>query len=66
VHELGLVRQPSQRIAEDRRPLARLHYSEIDLLVVEAGVLPLMRWRRTHEDRTRDPPGRRIAVQVGR
>ena len=41
VHELGLVGQPAKRIAKDRRPLARLHNAEIDLLVVEACVLLL-------------------------
>ncbi len=39
---------------------------KIDLLVVEAGVLLLVRRRRAHEDRPRDPPGRRVAVQVRR
>jgi hypothetical protein len=49
VHELGLVGQPAQRIAEDRRALARLHDAEIDLLVVEAGVLLLGGGRGSHE-----------------
>jgi len=66
VHELGLIGQPAQRIAEDRRTLARLHDTEIDLFVVESGVLLLMRRRRTHEDRAGDAARRRIAVKVGR
>ena len=45
MHELGLVGQPSQ--SSPRSPaVARLHDAEIDLLVVEAGVLLLMRRRR--------------------
>ena len=66
VHELGLVGQPPERVAEDRRPFAGLHDAKIDLLVVEAGVLLLMRRSSAHEDRAGDPPGRRVAVQVGR
>jgi hypothetical protein len=53
MHELGLVGQPPQRIAEDRWTLAGLHDAEIDLLIVEAGVLLLRRGRGSHENRAR-------------
>ena len=66
VHELGLVRQPPKRIGEDRRAFAGLHDTEVDLLVVEAGVLLLGSGRGSHENRAGDAPGRRITVKVGR
>lgn len=64
VHELGLVGQPPERIAEDCRALSGLHDAEIDLLVVQAGVLLLVCRRRSHKDRAGNSPRGRVAIQV--
>ena len=58
---MNLARLPSraQRVAEDRRLLARLHDAQIDLLVVEASILLLVRRGRAHEDGAGNPPGSR-------
>ena len=65
VHEPGPVAEPPQRVAEDRRLLARLHDAQIDLLVVEASILLLVRRGRAHEDGAGNPPGRGVSVQIG-
>ena len=58
MHELRLIGESAQCIAEDRRSLAGLHDPEIDLLVVEASVLLLVCRSRAHEDGSGNSPRR--------
>ena len=61
----GLVRQLPQGVAEGGRRLAGLHAPELDGPVVEPLVGRLLRRRRAEVDGAGDPPGRRVAPQVG-
>ena len=57
--------QPSQRIAEDRRRLARQHAAELDPTVLEAAVGRCRRGGRAEVDRPRHAAARRELAQVG-
>lgn len=52
----GAVGQTPERIAESGGRFARLGTAQLDLPVVNTGVLPFVTGRRTHVDRARNAP----------